>query len=92
MVSDREICRAGISLYYQIEDEKLKGFTKERNGNDYLINLIDSPGTSTSPARSLQPCVSLTEPWWWWTAWRVSACRPRPCSARLEPFLMSHEA
>ena len=35
---------AGISLYYQIEDEKLKGFTKERNGNDYLINLIDSPG------------------------------------------------
>ncbi|CAL5221742.1 g3992 [Coccomyxa viridis] len=34
----------GISLYYQIEDEKLKGFTKERNGNDYLINLIDSPG------------------------------------------------
>ena len=35
---------AGISLYYQIEEEKLKGFTKERNGNDYLINLIDSPG------------------------------------------------
>lgn len=34
----------GISLYYQIEDEKLKGFVKEREGNDYLINLIDSPG------------------------------------------------
>jgi elongation factor 2 len=27
-----------------VEDEKLKGFTGERNGNDYLINLIDSPG------------------------------------------------
>ena len=38
------ISPAGISLYYQIEEEKLKGFTKERNGNDYLINLIDSPG------------------------------------------------
>jgi hypothetical protein len=35
---------AGISLYYQVEEEKLKGFTGERNGNDYLINLIDSPG------------------------------------------------
>ena len=35
---------AGISLYYQIEEEKLKGFVKERQGNDYLINLIDSPG------------------------------------------------
>ncbi|KAK9915055.1 hypothetical protein WJX75_004191 [Coccomyxa subellipsoidea] len=34
----------GISLYYQIEDEKLKGFTGAREGNDYLINLIDSPG------------------------------------------------
>ena len=43
-MSDRLACHAGISLYYQIEDEKLKGFTKERNGNDYLINLIDSPG------------------------------------------------
>ena len=41
---NRQGCPAGISLYYQIEDEKLKGFTKERNGNDYLINLIDSPG------------------------------------------------
>lgn len=35
---------AGISLYYQIEEEKLKGFTGPREGNDYLINLIDSPG------------------------------------------------
>jgi small GTP-binding protein len=34
----------GISLYYQMSDEDLKGFTGERNGNDYLVNLIDSPG------------------------------------------------
>ena len=38
------VLRAGISLYYQVPEEKLKGFVKERNGNDYLVNLIDSPG------------------------------------------------
>ncbi|XRB04818.1 elongation factor 2 [Pycnococcus provasolii] len=34
----------GISLYYQMADEKLKDFKGEKNGNDFLINLIDSPG------------------------------------------------
>ena len=34
----------GISLYYEMEDEDLKAFKGERDGNDYLINLIDSPG------------------------------------------------
>jgi len=34
----------GISLYYQMTDEQLKGFTGKRDGNDYLVNLIDSPG------------------------------------------------
>ena len=34
----------GISLYYEMRDEDLKAFTGERDGNDYLINLIDSPG------------------------------------------------
>ncbi|KAD5318036.1 hypothetical protein E3N88_17982 [Mikania micrantha] len=34
----------GISLYYEMADEALKSFKGERNGNEYLINLIDSPG------------------------------------------------
>jgi len=34
----------GISLYYQMSEESLKGFTKDRKGNDFLVNLIDSPG------------------------------------------------
>ena len=34
----------GISLYYQMTEEALKYFTGERQGNDYLVNLIDSPG------------------------------------------------
>ncbi|GJV42161.1 elongation factor 2 [Tanacetum coccineum] len=34
----------GISLYYEMTDEALEGFKGERNGNEYLINLIDSPG------------------------------------------------
>ncbi|KAH0467634.1 hypothetical protein IEQ34_002667 [Dendrobium chrysotoxum] len=34
----------GISLYYEMADEALKNFKGERAGNEYLINLIDSPG------------------------------------------------
>lgn len=37
-------CAAGISLYYQMEEEKLKGLTEQREGRDFLVNLIDSPG------------------------------------------------
>ena len=35
---------AGISLYYQMEEDKLKGMTEARDGQDFLVNLIDSPG------------------------------------------------
>merc|ERR1719420_365891 len=34
----------GISLYYQTSDEDLEGLTQKRDGNDFVINLIDSPG------------------------------------------------
>eukprot|EP00897_Mesotaenium_endlicherianum_P007020 jgi/Mesen1/6346/ME000328S05634 len=34
----------GISLYYEMADAALDGMEGERDGNDYLINLIDSPG------------------------------------------------
>ncbi|KAL3583912.1 hypothetical protein D5086_014973 [Populus alba] len=34
----------GISLYYEMSDESLKRYKGERQGNEYLINLIDSPG------------------------------------------------
>ncbi|VYS57170.1 unnamed protein product [Arabidopsis thaliana] len=34
----------GISLYYEMTDASLKSFTGARDGNEYLINLIDSPG------------------------------------------------
>ncbi|KAJ0964776.1 hypothetical protein J5N97_025914 [Dioscorea zingiberensis] len=34
----------GISLYYEMTDESLMNFKGERTGNEYLINLIDSPG------------------------------------------------
>jgi len=34
----------GISLYYEMSDAALKGFTGKRDGNAYLVNLIDSPG------------------------------------------------
>ncbi|CAI5512388.1 unnamed protein product [Closterium sp. Naga37s-1] len=34
----------GISLYYQMTEEELEGLEGVRDGNEYLINLIDSPG------------------------------------------------
>eukprot|EP00892_Ulva_mutabilis_P001511 jgi/Ulvmu1/11360/UM075_0020.1 len=34
----------GISLYYEMTEESLDRFKGERDGNEYLINLIDSPG------------------------------------------------
>ncbi|KAK3161897.1 hypothetical protein QOZ80_1BG0082840 [Eleusine coracana subsp. coracana] len=34
----------GISLYYEMSDDSLKSYKGERDGNEYLINLIDSPG------------------------------------------------
>eukprot|EP00238_Polyblepharides_amylifera_P006304 CAMPEP_0196579418 /NCGR_PEP_ID=MMETSP1081-20130531/21863_1 /TAXON_ID=36882 /ORGANISM="Pyramimonas amylifera, Strain CCMP720" /LENGTH=831 /DNA_ID=CAMNT_0041899005 /DNA_START=129 /DNA_END=2624 /DNA_ORIENTATION=+ len=34
----------GISLYYEMEEKALAEFKGEKDGNDYLINLIDSPG------------------------------------------------
>lgn len=34
----------GISLYYEMSEEAMKDYHGERDGNEYLINLIDSPG------------------------------------------------
>jgi elongation factor 2 len=34
----------GISLFYEMTDEALEAFKGVRDGNSYLINLIDSPG------------------------------------------------
>jgi elongation factor 2 len=34
----------GISLYYEMSEEALKGFNGEKDGMEYIINLIDSPG------------------------------------------------
>jgi elongation factor 2 len=34
----------GISLYYEIDEEKLTNFKGARDGNAYLFNIVDSPG------------------------------------------------
>ncbi|XP_078431914.1 elongation factor 2-like [Wolffia australiana] len=39
-----EFKSAGISLFYEMEDESLKNFKGERSGNEYLINIVHSPG------------------------------------------------
>jgi len=35
---------SGISLYYELKDRDLSYITQEKDGNGFLINLIDSPG------------------------------------------------
>ena len=35
---------SGISLYYELQDKDLAYVTQEKDGNGFLINLIDSPG------------------------------------------------
>eukprot|EP00216_Chloropicon_sp_CCMP2111_P005196 CAMPEP_0198234072 /NCGR_PEP_ID=MMETSP1446-20131203/167_1 /TAXON_ID=1461542 ORGANISM="Unidentified sp, Strain CCMP2111" /NCGR_SAMPLE_ID=MMETSP1446 /ASSEMBLY_ACC=CAM_ASM_001112 /LENGTH=846 /DNA_ID=CAMNT_0043914801 /DNA_START=322 /DNA_END=2862 /DNA_ORIENTATION=- len=34
----------GISLYYQMDEDMLKNYTGTRDGDNFLVNLIDSPG------------------------------------------------
>ena len=34
----------GISLYYQMSDDSMSGYKGDKMGNEYIINLIDSPG------------------------------------------------
>ncbi len=35
---------SAISLYYEMSDKDCSHITQERDGNAFLINLIDSPG------------------------------------------------
>ena len=38
------LTHSGISLYYELKDRDLSYITQEKDGNGFLINLIDSPG------------------------------------------------
>lgn len=51
----------GISLYYEMTHEALKDYKGEKDGSDYLINLIDSLGTSTFLRRLPLLCVLQME-------------------------------
>lgn len=40
-----------ISLFYELSENDLNFIKQSKDGAGFLINLIDSPGTSTSPRR-----------------------------------------
>ncbi|OVA03976.1 Translation elongation factor EFG [Macleaya cordata] len=42
--SSSSIKSTGTTLYYEMTDAALKNYKGERQGNEYIINLIDSPG------------------------------------------------
>ncbi|CAN6181751.1 unnamed protein product [Urochloa humidicola] len=42
--AERGITIKPTALYYQLTDESLKTYSGDRDGNEYLINFIDSPG------------------------------------------------
>ncbi len=38
------ISSRAISLYYEVQDKDMGFISQEKDGNGFLINLIDSPG------------------------------------------------
>src|SRR5665213_2973135 len=52
------------------------------DGEDYVLNLMDTPATSTSPMRSAARSPPAKDRSWWWTRARGSRPRPWPMSTR----------
>lgn len=48
----------GIFLYYKMNDKSLKNFKGNKSGNEYIINLIDSPGHVDEIGGKSQACFN----------------------------------
>ena len=71
--------------YMDLERERgitITAATTQVEWNGHVINLIDTPGTSTSPSRSSAACACWTGPSW--SCAPSAACRasPSPSTAR----------
>ena len=51
---------------------------KARNGETYLLNLIDTPGTSISPMKCPARFLPVKARCWWWTRHRAWKRKPWP--------------
>lgn len=83
-----------ISLYAQMDDEDVKEIKQKTVGNEFLVNLIDSPVTLTSLPRSPPPSESPMVPLSLSTVSRVSVSRlrlscDRPLVSESSPFASS---
>lgn len=61
---------------------KNEGITKMFEGENFQLNIIDTPGTLTSLLKWNVPSACLTAPSWYSAVWPAYSPRRKPCGAR----------